>query len=105
MESSHAADDGVWFTGHASANVARLLIDYPEADCTPDILVVPVKDTTAKEDVVTAFRHAMRFEDTEVIKELPDRLARLDLVTSNMEIALNTKITAFSIDAVDSIGR
>lgn len=104
VEESHAADDGVWFTGHAPANVARLLIQYPEADCLPDLLVVPVEDPVTKEEVITAFRRAMRFEDAEVVESLPDRLTRLDLVIADMEIALNTRITAFSIDAADSIG-
>ena len=104
VEASHAADDGVWFTGHAPANVARLLIQYPEADCLPDLLVVPVETPATKEDVITAFRRAMRFEDAEVVDSLPDRLTRLDLVIADMEIALNTRITAFSIDAADSIG-
>lgn len=104
VEASHAADDGVWFTGRASANVARLLIQYPEADCLPDLLVVPVEDPATKEEVITAFRRAMRFEDAEVVESLPDRLTRLDLVIADMEIALNTRITAFSIDAADSIG-
>lgn len=104
VEASHAADDGVWFTGHASANVTRLLIQYPEADCLPDLLVVPVEGSATKEDVITAFRHAMRFGDAEVAESLPDRLTRLDLVVADMEIALNTKITAYSVDAADSIG-
>ena len=104
VEASHAADDGVWFTGHAPANVARLLIQYPEADCLPDLLVVPVEAPATKEDVITAFRRAMRFEDAEVVDSMPDRLTRLDLVIADMEIALNTRISAFSIDAADSIG-
>lgn len=104
VEASHAADDGVWFTGHSPAKVARILIQYPEADCTPDMLVVPIEDPASKEEVITAFRRAMRFEDAEVVDSLPDRLTRLDLVIADMEIALNTRITAFSIDAADSIG-
>lgn len=104
VEASHAADDGVWFTGHASTNVTRLLIQYPEADCLPDLLVVPVEDPATKEAVIKAFRRAMRFEDAEVVESLPDRLTRLDLVVDDMENALNTRITAFSIDAADSIG-
>lgn len=104
VEASHAADDGVWFTGHAPANVARLLIQYPEADCLPDLLVVPIEDTSTKEEIIAAFRRAMRFEDAEVVESLPDRLTRLDLVVDDMENTLNTRITAFSIDAADSIG-
>lgn len=104
VEASHAADDGVWFTGHAPANVARLLVQYPEVDCTPDLLVVPIEDLVTKEEVIAAFRHAMRFENAEVVEDLPDRLTRLDVVISDMEIALNTRITAISIDAADSIG-
>lgn len=49
--------------------------------------------------MITAFHKALRFEDPEVQEEWPDRLTRLDLVIADMELALNTKITACSIDA------
>ena len=104
VDASHAADDGVWFTGHESAKLVRLLVQYPEADCTSDLLVVPVEDPVSKETVIAAFRRAMRFEDAKVAEELPDRLTRLDLVVADMEISLNTKIAAYSIDAEGSIG-
>lgn len=103
VEATHASDDGVWFTGKASVTAAHLLIEYPETDCTPDILMVPMEGEVTKEAVITAFRHAMRFDDTNVHESLPDRLSRLDLIVADMEMALNVKISSLSIDAIDEI--
>lgn len=103
VDAMHAADDGVWFTGKAPSAVARLLIRYPEVDCNPDLLLVPMEGGVTKESVITAFRKAMRFEEPEVCAALPDRISRLLLVTADMELDLNIRISALSIDAEGTI--
>ena len=103
VDATHAADDGVWFTGREAADTVQLLIRYPEADCTPDLLLVPMEGGITKESVITAFRKAMRFEEPEVCAELPDLLSRLDMVTADMESDLKTRIAALSIDAEGTI--
>lgn len=103
VDESHAVDGGVWFTGKTPSDTVRLLIQYPEVDCTPDILTVPLDGEVTKEAVIAAFRHAMRFDNPEMRKSMPSRLERLDLIVIDMEITLKVKIGSLSIDAVGDI--
>lgn len=103
VQGSHAADDGVWFTGEIPSATVRLLIQYPEADYSPVLLTVPLAEGVTKEDVITAFHKAMRVEDREVRESLPDHQARLILVTADMEATLKVRITPTPVDAVSAV--
>lgn len=103
VQGSHAADDGVWFTGEIPAATVRLLIQYTESGSSPVLLTVPMAEGVTKEDVINAFHKAMRFEEREVRESLPDHQARLVLVTTDMEATLKVRITSTPVDAVSAI--
>ena len=102
VTASHTTRQGVWFTGSGNADTVRLLIEYPEADCRPDMLMVPLRDGITEETVINAFRTAMRFEQAEVRAEF-DRLTRLDMMIGDMKLELGVEITAVTLDAVGCI--
>lgn len=110
VDASHAADDGVWFTGRMPAEIMRLFVSYPELEAVPDLLTVAIDGPAQREAVISAYFDALNKVNSEESEESNgqtedcDRFARLRTAAFYMEHALGVKVTIFPINAEGAIG-
>lgn len=102
-EWSFPEDDGVWLcTGQGTAQKYHMLIEYPETDCRPDVLVF--QSTMEKADVLKTVENLkLDMEQLQEENAETDRLTRLDLFIKTLGDKLNTEVSVIALDQVESI--
>lgn len=102
-EWSFPEDDGVWLcTGQETAQKYHILIEYPETDCQPDVLIF--QSTVEREDVLKTVENLkLDMEQMQEENEEMDRLTRLDLFMKTLGDKLNTEVSVFALDQIEDI--
>lgn len=102
-EWSFPEDDGVWlFTGQGTARKYHMLIEYPETDCRPDVLVF--QSTMEKADVLKTVENLkLDMEQLQEENGETDRLTRLDLFAKTLGDKINAEVSVFALDQIESI--
>lgn len=101
VEESTPVDEGVWLFEKADSTVYRILIEYPETDCRPDILEVATLENKEEvnrvlEDVFLNLCHLT--EEIEV-----DRLNQFDMLVEALRNKLQAEIKIRKIDWVEKV--
>lgn len=102
-EWSFPEDDGVWlFTGQGTARKYHMLIEYPETDCRPDVLVF--QSIMEKADVLKTVENLkLDMEQLQEENGETDRLTRLDLFAKTLGDKINAEVSVFALDQIESI--
>ena len=94
-EKSYPDDDGVWlFQNHVP--VLYLQVEYPETDCTPDIVAVPLVDGKSSAEILDFIEESIK--DIKNNSEEDNRMDRFDRLVKRLEEKLNREIFVFSVE-------
>lgn len=93
-EKSYSDDDGIWlFQNHVP--IIYIQVEYPEVDCTPDIVAIPLTDGKSSAEILDFIETNMK--DIKNHSEEDNRMDRFDRLIERLEEKLNREITVFSV--------
>ena len=99
-EKSYPDDDGVWlFQNHVP--ILYMQVEYPEVDCTPDIVAIPLADNKSSAEILDFIE--VNIKDIRNNLEDDDRMERFDRLIERMEERLNREISVFSVEKTYSV--
>lgn len=94
-EKSYPDDDGVWlFQSHVP--IIHIQVEYPEVDCTPDIVAIPLTDGKSSAEILDFIEENIK--DIKNHSEEDNHMDRFDRLIERLEEKLNRDISVFSVD-------
>ncbi|MEG0598029.1 MAG: hypothetical protein RR502_08295 [Oscillospiraceae bacterium] len=103
IDASHAADEGIYFTGKMPTETVRLLVTYPELEERPDLLCVSIDTPEKKGSVINTYFDALRKWNADDKSEGYDRISKLRMVATCLEMELGMKVRILPIHAEGEI--